>query len=246
MSVDEIVRDVGRAISLLPSGQVGQALYALTEAHELLMRVIQGSQDPEAHQAVGLLAEVITALGATHQQVTAAGQALEQYLAKVGPVEPPPPPNSRPEPLEAANPPATPVPVDPARVEKLRDELPPPVPSPNPENKKTHGQWVDVDGTVRRTVSGEDEQSAAAWERFKQCGLPANRKLAITTHVEVKVATEMIQTGQRHTELVINNRPCVGPLGCDSLLPVLLPKGYAVTVYGPDGYKETFQGGEQW
>ncbi len=28
------------------------------------------------------------------------------------------------------------------------------------------------------------------------------------------------------------------PLGCDSLLPVLLPKGYSVTVYGPDGRGE--------
>lgn len=56
----------------------------------------------------------------------------------------------------------------------------------------------------------------------------------------------MIQNGQRHAELVLNNRPCLGPLGCDSLLPVLLPEGYSVTVYGPDDYKTTFEGGEQW
>jgi hypothetical protein len=76
--------------------------------------------------------------------------------------------------------------------------------------------------------------------------VPANRKPVITTHVEAKVAAEMIRSGQRHTELVLNNRPCVGPLGCDSLLPVLLPEGYSVTVYGPDGYEEAFEGGEQW
>jgi hypothetical protein len=76
--------------------------------------------------------------------------------------------------------------------------------------------------------------------------VPANRKPVITTHVEAKVAAQMIQSGQQHTELVLNNQPCVGPLGCDSLLHVLLPKGYSVTVYGPDGYEETFEGGEQW
>lgn len=43
-------------------------------------------------------------------------------------------------------------------------------------------------------------------------------------------------------DILINNVPCEGPYGCDSLVPVILPAGYALTVYGPN-YKKTFRGG---
>lgn len=62
------------------------------------MRVTRGSQDPEAHHVVGLLGTIITGLGVTHQQVTVARQALEEYLAKIGPVGPLLPSDSRSEP----------------------------------------------------------------------------------------------------------------------------------------------------
>jgi hypothetical protein len=68
----------------------------------------------------------------------------------------------------------------------------------------------------------------------------------VTTHVEVKVAATMIKAGQRHVALLVNNPPCIGVYGCDSVLPVLLPEGYTMTVYGPDGYEQTFVGGEEW
>ncbi|MEU0792441.1 Imm1 family immunity protein [Amycolatopsis sp. NPDC005961] len=59
---------------------------------------------------------------------------------------------------------------------------------------------------------------------------PASLELQQTAHVEAKVAAEVVQSGQRRTELVLNSRPSVGPLGCDSLPPVLLPKDDAGNV----------------
>ncbi|WP_410640458.1 DddA-like double-stranded DNA deaminase toxin [Amycolatopsis sp. lyj-346] len=246
MSVEDVARDVNAAINKLPTAALEQAGQALQDAHTALAQAVQGTGDQEVSQAVGLLAGAIADLGRINQTLTTAAQGLAGYLAKVGKVEPPPPSGSRQEPSAAKDQPASPGKLDPDKLEELRSKLPPSVPKPNPENKKTHGQWVDAQGNVHTTVSGEDQASAAAWEQLQQAGMPANRKPVITTHVEVKVAAEMIQSGQRHTELVLNNRPCVGPLGCDSLLPVLLPKGYSVTVYGPDGYEATFEGGEEW
>ncbi|SED85780.1 SCP1.201-like deaminase [Amycolatopsis lurida] len=130
-------------------------------------------------------------------------------------------------------------------MEELRSELPPPVPKPNPESKKTHGRWVDAQGTVQPIVSGEDEHSEAAAEMFKQAGVPPSKKLAITAHAEVKVVVQMVQANQAHSEVVVNNRPCPGPLGCDALLPVILPDGSSLTVHGPN-YRKTYTGGKKW
>ncbi len=86
--------------------------------------------------------------------------------------------------------------LDPAKLEQLRAELPPPVPKPNPESKKTHGRWIDAQGNVQQTVSGEDKQSATAWQLLQKAGMPPGRKPVVTTHVEAKIATQMIESGQ--------------------------------------------------
>jgi hypothetical protein len=45
--------------------------------------------------------------------------------------------------------------------------------------------------------------------------------------------------------LVINNEPCPGPLGCDVLLPRLLPPGAELTVYGPNNFEKTYRGQDE-
>ncbi|WP_156758044.1 DddA-like double-stranded DNA deaminase toxin [Actinokineospora pegani] len=54
-----------------------------------------------------------------------------------------------------------------------------------------------------------------------------------------------VVTQTREAVLVINNRACEGFMGCRALLPVILPVGYTLTVYGP-GYHEVFKGGKKW
>ncbi|MGW6932880.1 DddA-like double-stranded DNA deaminase toxin [Lentzea sp. NPDC054927] len=48
----------------------------------------------------------------------------------------------------------------------------------------------------------------------------------------------------RHASVVINYVPCRMKWGCDNLLPVLLPEGFTLTVYGPN-YRKTFTGGKR-
>lgn len=48
----------------------------------------------------------------------------------------------------------------------------------------------------------------------------------------------------QHASVVINYVPCRLKWGCDNLLPVILPEGYTLTVYGPN-YRKTFTGGKR-
>lgn len=245
MSVEDVARDVGRILSGLPLAALEQAHHTLSEAHEVLAEAVQGANDPEIAQTASLLPDAVKALGAVYQQISRAKQALEDYLTKVGPVDAPAPTAGRPAAQKAARSPAQPARRDPIRIEQLRATLPPPVPRPNPEGRKTHGRWVDTDGRVQELTSGHDEHSEEAWHLLKQAGLLPARRPAVVDHVEMKLATRMVQRGTRHTELVVNNRPCGGFLGCDALLPVILPEGYSLTVHGPN-YRKTFTGGKQW
>ncbi|MFD9894098.1 DddA-like double-stranded DNA deaminase toxin [Amycolatopsis sp. NPDC059027] len=130
---------------------------------------------------------------------------------------------------------AKPAPVSQARIDELRRALPRPV-QPE-ERQKTHGQWVagSGEGDVGHIVSGRDEMEAAAVQFFKDQG--ARRMPATVADVEVKLAVHMRNQGITNATVVVNNEVCIGPFGCDTLLPKILPQGSALTVYGtsPDG-----------
>lgn len=69
------------------------------------------------------------------------------------------------------------------------------------------------------------------------------RKLTRASDVEMKMAAYMRNHGIRSATLLINNTPCRGPLGCDELVPVLLPEGSTLTVHGANGFTKTYAGG---
>ncbi|OLR94041.1 hypothetical protein BJP25_13780 [Actinokineospora bangkokensis] len=94
-------------------------------------------------------------------------------------------------------------------------------------------------------ISGDDAESAEVTELLTQAGLNPRGTLVTIHHVEMKVAKRMAKTGTREVTLVINNRACEGFMGCRKLLPVILPAGCTLTVYGP-GYHEVFTGGKKW
>ncbi len=133
--------------------------------------------------------------------------------------------------------PATPTVVPAERIEQLRRELPPPVVGNT--GQKTHGRWIGPDGTVESIVSGRDEYAKAADTRLKEMGLPGPS--AKTGDVEIKLAARMIEEGIRHATVLINNVPCVGRFGCDTLVPILLPEGGTLTVHGTTEQGERFR-----
>ncbi|MGQ0840124.1 DddA-like double-stranded DNA deaminase toxin [Actinokineospora sp.] len=116
----------------------------------------------------------------------------------------------------------------------------------SPSTSSNAERLLDFRLPTKFMVSGGDELTPRVNETLRELGCP---KLPATTaaDVELKLATYMRDRGKddpamRHITLIVNNLPCVGPLGCEELVPVVLPDGYTLTVHAP-GYEKTFTGG---
>ncbi|WP_378265579.1 DddA-like double-stranded DNA deaminase toxin [Amycolatopsis pigmentata] len=168
---------------------------------------------------------------ATGRAVVDAETLVRRYLDRLGPLD------SR---ATAAAPQPDAGPPTPERIEQLRAELPPDIGRFN--GRKTHGRWIDANGEVHAETSGKDGKYDEAIRLFKE--LKARRIPLRASDVEMKLAAHMRRNGIRSATLVINHVPCEGPLGCDALIPVILPAGYKLTVYGTDGFVREYLGGK--
>jgi hypothetical protein len=218
--VDSAERAVARGLEL-----IGQAAGTFAQ-------VTQGSTAGEPNEVAAQLAVAQRALTETQWTLAGVTSRIIRYLAVLGfAAASPVPPSSGPATLAAPSS---------ARIDALRAQLPPRVVPGS--GQKTHGRWIGPDGTDRPIVSGRDADSAAAWELLKERGLSARTEPVAVSHAEQKLAARMVRDKIAHATLVINNRPCRGPSSCDTLLPVMLPAGYSLTVHGPN-YRKTFSGG---
>lgn len=108
--------------------------------------------------------------------------------------------------------------------------------------EKTRGIWRDREGTNHDLVSGQHEDDFHAAQRHAE-KLGLVRKpygLSTAADVELKFAMRMRREGIKHAEIVLNNRPCGGRLGCHRLLKLFLPDGATLTINAPDGFKKTY------
>ncbi|WP_112243907.1 DddA-like double-stranded DNA deaminase toxin [Kribbella monticola] len=107
---------------------------------------------------------------------------------------------------------------------------------------KTRGVWRDKDGIEHDLISGRHEDDFHAAQRHaERLGLVrAPHGLSTAADVELKFAMRMRRENIKQAEIVINNYPCEGQLGCDELLDQFLPPGAILTVHGPAGFKQTY------
>ena len=205
----------------------------LRSAAESLAQALDGAHDRDA---TTLLSLAVDAVDATVGALAAARQGVQRQVNRlesdtVGGTRPAVPPGQNDTPSAE-------------RIEQLRSQLPPPV--TRGSGQKTHGRWIAPGGTAQSVVSGRDELTERVNDVLRQLGCPTLPVIA-SADVEMKLATLMRDQGDknpamRHVTVVINHRPCKGRLGCESLLPVLLPEGYTLTVHGPN-YRKRFTGG---
>ncbi|SDC51224.1 DddA-like double-stranded DNA deaminase toxin [Actinokineospora iranica] len=151
-----------------------------------------------------------------------------------------PGPSNAPTPTTAPRPPPAPANVTREQVERLRAELPPTVKTRS--GQKTHGRWIDPNGNVHNEVSGKDDKYQAVEDYFDE--IKVSQRPMRSADVEMKPAVHMRKNDIRSATLIINNRPCFGKFGCNALVPVLLPEGYTLTIYDPDGFQRTYHGGK--
>ncbi|GAA2774810.1 DddA-like double-stranded DNA deaminase toxin [Saccharopolyspora taberi] len=237
MSVDEVAQKTKQALGKLPTLPLAQAGQLLSDAIEALRPIASESTDPELHQAHAQFEEadreIARILGICHRVHELVGGYLDRLGAEAAPATGSGSPAVR---TDDTAPPKN-------RVDRLRDELPPPV--RRKSGSKTHGRWFTPNGEEQQVVSGEDELTDLANQYLVEAGVrrvPA----AVSTHVETKLAARMRHEGIEHAEVVINNLPCPGPFGCDRLVPMVLPEGSSLTVHGTaeDGstYRKRYTG----
>ncbi|MFC6093297.1 DddA-like double-stranded DNA deaminase toxin [Saccharothrix lopnurensis] len=218
----------------------------IDDATTLLGSAVSGTADPDALQALAWFGEAQQGIRSPFAALKAAEDAIRAYRATLagdstatGPTAGVTSSQGGRSPSSGA-PPTVPVPVTPGRIEELRRELPPSVVSG--VGQKTHGRWIDPSGRVHEEVSGKDEKSEEALRFFEE-EIKSRRIPVTVVDVEIKLAAHMRKNGIQSATLVLNNFPCRGPMGCDALVPVVLPPGFTMTVYGPDGFRQEYKGG---
>jgi uncharacterized protein YukE len=201
----------------------------LTGARDALHAATTGAASPEAARSVQALSEAVEALqravkhlGAVVAHIAAYGPALGVNLGPsvtgAGGQE-----SSRPD-TAVSQPEALPEPIT-----RMSRRLP-----PRPDDRgPTHGWLLDehlrpVGGQFR---SGEDFTLIADLDL--QGREPLARSLLADVESKVAAAMRRGQAGPA-CALVINNTPCRGRLGCDTLLPDILPANSRLTVYVSD------------
>lgn len=246
VSIEQVATEMRAGIAKVAAGlaDLNRSALMIHEARVLLRQSTQGTCRSEAAQAAGLLASVQERIIALYELGNSATTTIQNYLAGVaggattgaGPASPRQPSTS------AA--PARTVDLPSDRIDALRRTLPPDVPprgqrvrgAPQP---KTHGRWVDSSGREHEEVSGWDDKyrSAKAWFESRGKKVPTT-----VSDVEIKLAVHMQENCIKNATLIINNTPCVGMAGCDTLLPEILPDGYTMDVYGSGGFHKVYRG----
>ncbi|MDQ3577679.1 MAG: hypothetical protein M3443_08795 [Actinomycetota bacterium] len=237
MSVEKVVAELQRVLGLLDLPILMRAAELIDQAEHGIAQATQGSQQPDAGQVVAQFASVKQQLEQAHHQIEQTRQLVQRYVANIAGSSLTTVTTSTPKPTSTS-----PAQGGSKKINDILAGLPPEVPKPNPSGKKTHGQVVGSEDVV---ISGEDAESDEVWQRLVTAGVPEKFKPMSIDHVEMKVALRMVKSGNTSVELAINNKPCRGLWSCRALLPILLPEGYTLTVYGPN-YRGTFTGGKKW
>ncbi len=244
--VQELAAAVRAALGKLSTAKLTEAAGLLGEAVQALTQT--GSQQQEIQNAISGLGAAERGIGDVTHVVGRVNGTLTGYLERIGATTPPEEtdsPTSVPTQPTATAAPATAAPdgqrLTREQAEAVQAELPPPVTTMT--GQKTHGRWVDENGQAHEIVSGRDEDAEEAAKLLREKGIPQRGDITTTADVEQKIAARMVREGRKHVDVVLNNRPCRGVFGCDTLLPVILPKGYSLTVHAPN-YRKTFTGGK--
>ncbi|MDX8053425.1 DddA-like double-stranded DNA deaminase toxin [Lentzea sp. BCCO 10_0798] len=248
VSLSEIGESLNRVLD--KAAEAGAALRTAAElaeaARDLLETAAEGSLQADVEVTNAQFSEAAEGIAELHRHLGAAVDGTQKILHGL----------ERGRRAEAPRPAAPPSPVDAIplpqpsvreRVDRLRRALPPPV-QPR-SGQKTHGRWFtdsDEPGTPERELaSGHDEWMLAAKQHLRDMGMPGTPVTAVD--VEIKIAVHMARNGIRHATVVLNNTPCKGRFGCDTLVPAVLPEGSSLTVHGvtPDGriMQKTYTGG---
>ncbi|WP_410625645.1 DddA-like double-stranded DNA deaminase toxin [Amycolatopsis sp. cmx-8-4] len=246
-SVREIITQVALAIEKLTVAKerLDVAFGQLEEVDQGIAQATPGTTSEKIDQARKLVSAAKTAINDLGDRLAQQQAALEKYVASL---------RGQPAAGLARSPATNPTNIgrttdEPAQVVAARAGLPPPV-QPN-TGQKTHGRWFETQSSEPgnpissgKKVSDPTDPNDVTYDQVQDHLTSLGfKKLAIASHVETKLAVRMAKTNLRDVTVTINSVPCPGPMGCDRVLPSVLPPGAILTVYGttPDGTTKVYR-----
>ena len=242
MTVEDDARRLRELVGTVPTNALSQLATEVERIGHACQQLI--GQDDQIADAVGSALRLIQDATASLAQLQ---QAMQAAAARhMGQAEPSThaPPARGPDPQPASRTTQVIAGPDGSRYPEqaawCADVLPPRV--KRGAQQRTVGY---ADGSYNRFTSGRDgTYSPQIRQGLIDAGFYPDSADFLSSHVEMKAATDMIMQGKSESELVINNRPCqaAGPMlpGCDEALERYLPEGYTLTVHGTTQEGEPF------
>lgn len=247
-SVGDVAAELNQAVQQLEGCRRTLAIAgdACQDARAGLAAAASGSGNALASAAVDAMTAAIDGLDDVRATLAAGASAIREYVLEITGGLGPSPVTGRPATATGrSRRPDAPRPADPAAgsatavptaglaqaVARVARRLP----ARTQRGSPTRGFVLDEAGNTLDedpVVSGTDR---SLLDDLALVG-PERRASSQLTDVESKVAAR-IRRGQlpARVVLVLNNTPCAGPLGCQRMLPKVLPNGARVSVYVADG-----------
>lgn len=237
-SIGAAADELRRIADTVPSAEVAELGDTIDRVRDQLGELVGTEHELTEHAG-----QLATAIASVFRDLVALRQTLcataDHHLGSSSPTSPSTPsthsaaPAASPPPVRAADGSEYPaaaawaVPELPARVQGKRD--------------KTVGRIKINDRALPVPVeSGMDTWSGHAGERMRALGIPEY----LRSHVEMKLAALMINTGAQHGEAVINHAPCGSEPsargGCHASLEQFIPRGHSLTVHGTTAQGRAF------
>ncbi|MDQ3402415.1 MAG: hypothetical protein M3548_03345 [Actinomycetota bacterium] len=260
MSVDRLTARLRAVLTTLDQARLNivVATTAVAAAAQACDTVLRGTADTEASQVPAALAGASQDVSASHDAITAVKTALRAYLINLGVTGQPdqtmkishdrvgfaqsdgqaPSPTSRPGISNRHG--------DryPENALPYSDSLPPRVLVGQYNSPTTCHVEVDgrAYGEVRATRNDVWTQEVVKY--MSSLKLPAWAR-QYSNHVEMKAVMMLVMSNGKSACVVVNHAPCGSeagvPIGCDILLPRVIPRGSSVTVLGTDAQGNPFE-----
>lgn len=253
MSIAQVAAALDTALAKIKTcvSRLHDATTLLDEAGTAL-GVLLASPQYEAQQAIGLLTEAAEGIVRLGQPLAELEALVASYRESLISQDVPRPATQAPPPSnQTASAPTVPLPpwCSQERVDQIRQSLPQGKPK-----TQTEGWWIGSNKARKRVLSGPDSDPTSTTqraERYLRSTFPDDPGIwALSRHVEIKVAVEMMDRQPTDEVLVIDRAVCGRERGisatelarwnderatCDQLLPFIIKKDASLTVVERDG-----------
>ncbi|KGI81282.1 hypothetical protein IL38_12435 [Actinopolyspora erythraea] len=245
-SLEELGEQLASVLAKLAESRTAltQARHRLGESGQALVAIVDEHTHPDLSDGIPTYREAWSTTSATSKTLVSVDKAIRAYMTSIGA----PGAEAVAPPDDEASPPmvVTPSSENTAQADQSQESIPEfgssewaidvgttlPTYITSGHVFDDAGAELELDGAIRQ--SGPCESSLQIDQHLRS-GVFSHHdprgKLAVSEHVETKLAWYMSQHGISHMHVVINNAPCRGLFNCRRAVAAILKEGASLTVW---------------